>query len=87
VARGWRPNFTTCKDMEANVAEAVKLMTKEDYVVVQCFDNITYITRSEEGGDLLIRKFTTGDYHIEDDLVLASKEQIFMYFKNCVAFF
>jgi hypothetical protein len=46
VARGWIPNLTTCEDMEANVAKAVKLMTEEDYVVIHCFDNIAYMARS-----------------------------------------
>ncbi len=53
-----------------------------------CFDNIAFMARSEEGGDLPIRKFTpTGDYYIEGDLVLASKERLYMYFKNCTAIF
>jgi hypothetical protein len=45
------------------------------------------MARSEEGGDLPIRKYTTGEYHIEGDLVLASKERLFMYFKNCINIF
>ncbi len=31
--------------------------------------------------------FTTGEYHIEGDLVLASKERLYMYFKNCMDIF
>jgi hypothetical protein len=45
------------------------------------------MARSEEGGDLPIRKFTSGDYHIEGELVLASKERLYMYFKNCLNIF
>jgi hypothetical protein len=87
AARGWRPNMTACEDMAANVAEAVKQLSDEDCVVIHCFDNIAFMARSEEGGDLPIRKFTSGDYHIEGDLVLASKERLYMYFKNCTAIF
>ena len=65
AARGWRPNVTACEDMAANVAEAVKQMSEDDCVVIHCFDNIAFMARSEEGGDLPIRKFTTGEYHIQ----------------------
>jgi hypothetical protein len=87
AARGWRPNLTACEDMAAKVEEAVAGMTSDDFCLVHCFDNIAYMARSEEGGDLPIRKFTTGDYHIEGDLVLASKERLYMYFKNCLNIF
>ncbi len=56
-------------------------------MVIHCFDNIAFMARSEEGGDLPIRKFTTGEYHIEGDLVLENKQRLFMYFKNCTAIF
>ncbi len=87
AARGWRPNLTACEDMEAKVAEAVQQMSSGDLCLVHCFDNIAYMARSEKGGDLPIRKFTSGDYHIEGDLVLASKERLYMYFKNCINVF
>ncbi len=45
------------------------------------------MARSEEGGDLPICRYPTGDFHIEGELVLASKERLFMYFKNCLPFF
>ncbi len=53
AARGWRPNMTACEDMAANVAEAVKLLTEDDCVVIHCFDNIAFMARSEEGGTFL----------------------------------
>jgi hypothetical protein len=86
AARGWRPNLTACEDMAANVAESVKLLSEEDYVAIHRFDNIAHRAHSEEGGYLPIRKFMTGDYHIEGDLVLASKERLFMHFKNCAEY-
>jgi hypothetical protein len=87
AARGWRPNLTACEDMAARVEEAVAEMTSDDFCLVHCFDNIAYMARSEEGEDLPIRKFTSGDYHIEGELVLASKERLYMYFKNCLNIF
>jgi len=87
AVRGWRPNLTACEDMAAKVEEAVQRMSSGDLCLVHCFDNIAYMARSEEGGDLPIRKFFKGDYHIEGDLVLASKERLYMYFKNCVNIF
>jgi hypothetical protein len=56
AARGWRPNVTACEDMAANVAEAVKQLSEDDCVVIHCFDNIAFMARSEEGGDLPIRR-------------------------------
>ncbi len=53
--------------MAARVEEAVAEMTSDDFCLVHCFDNIAYMARSEEGGDLPIRKFTSGDYHIEGE--------------------
>ncbi len=87
AARGWWPNLTACEDMAARVEEAVAEMTSDNFCLVHCFDNIAYMARSEEGGDLPIRKFTSGDYHIEGELVLASKERLYMYFKNCLNIF
>ncbi len=73
--------------MTEKVSEAVAALTEDDIVVIHCFDNIAYMARSEEGGDLPIRRYPTGDFHIEGELVLASKERLFMYFKNCLPFF
>jgi len=41
---------------------------------------------SEEGGELPIRKYVTGEYHVEGDIVLASKERLYLFFKNCLPF-
>jgi hypothetical protein len=84
---GWRPNKTAIEDMTEKVTEAVAALTEDDIVVIHCFDNVAYMARSEEGGDLPIRRYPTGDFHIEGELVLASKERLFMYFKNCMPFF
>jgi hypothetical protein len=84
---GWRPNKTAIDDMTEKVSEAVTALSEDDIVVIHCFDNIAYMARSEEGGELPIRRYPTGDFHIEGELVLASKERLFMYFKNCLPFF
>jgi hypothetical protein len=52
-------------------------MAEDDIVVVHCLDNIAYMARSEEGGDLSIRR----------SLVLVSKERLFMFFQNCLPLF
>ncbi len=78
----WRPNMTAIQDMTEKVAEAVKDMSEGDIVLIHCFDNVAYMARSEEGGDLPIRRYPDGSYHIEGDLVVASKERLFMFFKN-----
>jgi hypothetical protein len=84
---GWRPNMTAIQDMTDKVTEAVKDMTDGDIVLIHCFDNVAYMARSEEGGDLPIRRYPDGSYHIEGDLVLSSKERLFMFFKNCIPIF
>ncbi len=53
---GWRPNKTACEDMAEKVAEAVTQLSPDDIVVIHCFDNISFMARSEEGGDLPIRR-------------------------------
>jgi hypothetical protein len=85
--RGWRPNMTAIQDMTEKVAEAVKDLSEGDIVIIHCFDNVAYMARSEEGGDLPIRRYPDGSYHIEGDLVVASKERLFMFFKNCIPIF
>ncbi len=40
------------------------------------------MTRSEEGGDLPIRQLVNGEFHVEGDLLLTSKERLYMFFKN-----
>jgi hypothetical protein len=84
AVRGCRPNVTAVQDMVAAVEEALQSLTEDDIVIVHCLDNIAYMARSEEGGDLPIRRFVDGSYHIEGDLVFVSKERLFMFFKNCL---
>ncbi len=84
AASGWRPNKTAVEEMCEKVEEALKMISPTDVVVVHLFDNVFYMARSEEGGDLPIRRYVTGQFHVEGDLVLASKERLFMFFKNAL---
>ncbi len=84
---GWRPNKSAIEDMEAKVADAVQQLGKDDIVLIHCFDNVAFMARSDEGGDLPIRKFISGDYNIEGDLVVAGKDRLYIYFRNCLPIF
>jgi hypothetical protein len=61
--------------MADSVKEAVTLLSPTDIVVIHCFDNVAFMARSEEGRDPPIRKYCDGEYHIEEELVTASKER------------
>jgi hypothetical protein len=79
---GWRPNKTAVEEMAARVEEALLELSPNNVIVLHLFDNIAYMARSEEGGDLPIRQFINGEYHVEGDLVLAGKDRLYMFFKN-----
>jgi hypothetical protein len=79
---GWRPNKTAVEETMARVEEALLELSPNDVIVLHLFDNIAYMARSEEGGDLPIRQFINGEYHVEGDLVLAGKDRLYMFFKN-----
>jgi hypothetical protein len=83
-ASGWRPNKTAVEEMCEKAEEALTMITTNDVVVVHLFDNVSYMARSEEGGDLPIRRYVTGQFHVEGDLVVASKERLYMFFKNAL---
>jgi len=81
---GWRPNKTAVEEMAARVEEALLELTPNDVIVLHLFDNVAYMARSEEGGDLPIRQFINGEYHVEGDLVIAGKDRLYMFFKNAL---
>ncbi len=64
------------------VEEALRQLTPNDVIVLHLYNNIAYMARSELGGDLPIRQYINGEFHVEGDLVIASKDRLFMYFKN-----
>jgi hypothetical protein len=81
---GWRPNKTAVEEMATKVREALSLLTPNDVVILHLFDNVAYMARSEEGGDLPIRQYGNGEFHVEGDLVLAGKDRLYMYFRNAL---
>jgi hypothetical protein len=82
---GWRANKTACEEMAEKVQEALRELCEDDIIVVHCTDNTAFMARTEEGGDLPIRNIA-GEFHVEGDLVVASKERLYMFFKNCLPF-
>jgi hypothetical protein len=79
---GWRATKGAVDEMVEKVKEALVNLSPHDVVVVQLLDNISYLARSDEGGDLPIRRYVDGVFHIEGDLVLAGKDRQFMTFQN-----
>jgi hypothetical protein len=69
--------------MAEKVQEALRGLCEDDVIVVHCTDNTAFMARTEEGGDLPIRNIA-GEYHVEGDLVVASKERLYVFFKNCL---
>jgi hypothetical protein len=82
AASGWRPNKMAVEEMAVKVEEALRELTRNDVIVVHMYDNIAYMARSEEGGDLPFRQYVNGEFHVEGDLVIAGKDRLFMYFKH-----
>ncbi len=70
--------------MTVKVEEALKLLTPNDVIILHLFDNVAYMSRSEEGGDLPIRQYGNGEFHVEGDLVLAGKDRLNMFFRNAL---
>jgi len=78
---GWKRNKTGVDSMTEAVRMAVKEMKDDDITVVHCCDNTAFMARSEEGGDVPIRK-TNNKWHVEGELVVAGKDRLFLFFKN-----
>jgi hypothetical protein len=83
---GWRANKTASEEMAAKVQEALSGLCEDDIIVVHCCDNTAFMARTEDGGDLPIRRLITGEFHVEGDIVVASKDRLYMFFKNCLPF-
>jgi hypothetical protein len=79
---GWRANKTASEEMAEKVQEALRGLCEDDIIVVHCCDNTAFMARTEDGGDLPIRRLITGEFHVEGDLVVASKERLYMFFKT-----
>jgi hypothetical protein len=80
---GWRATKGSVAEMGVEkVKEALGNISPHDVVVVQLLDNTSYLARSDEGGDLPIRRYVDGAFHIEGDLILAGKDRQYMTFQN-----
>jgi hypothetical protein len=51
---------------------SLKTLREDDIVILHCLDNVSYFSRTEDGGDVPIRRCDDGNFHVEGDLVLAS---------------
>ena len=78
---GWRANKDPVQQILPKVQEALKQLKESDVVIIQCLDNTAYYSRTEEGGDIPIRKYDN-KFHVEGDLVLATKERQRIMFNN-----
>jgi hypothetical protein len=77
---GWRATHGAATEMAEKVEEALQDIRPNDMVVVQALDNSLYMARTVEGGDLPIRRYPDGEFHVEGDLVLAGKDRQYMVF-------
>jgi hypothetical protein len=66
--------------MVAKLVESLKLLTANNMIILHLFDNISYMAGSEERGDLPIRQYGNREFNVEGDLILASKDRLFMAF-------
>jgi len=79
---GWRALKGTVRGMAEKVRESLVDMKPNDVIIVQCLDNSSYMSRTEEGGDLPIRQYGNGKYHVDRELVYAGKEKQLHIFKT-----
>ena len=77
---GWRPNRGSVDEMVERVKTCLADMRPNDVVFIQCLDNSVYMARTEEDGDLPIRKYPDGDYHVEGYLILVAKDRQYLVF-------
>ncbi len=86
AVRGWHPNKTAVEEKATKVEESLKMLTANDMIILHLIDNISYMARSEEE-DLSFGQCSNGEFHVEGDLILASKDWLFMFFRNVLPCF
>ncbi len=72
---GWRPTKAAVQEILPKIKNAKTLLSEDDIVILHCLDNASYFSRTEDGGDVPIRRCDDGDFHVESELVLASKDR------------
>jgi hypothetical protein len=72
---GWRPTKAAVQEILPKIANAKTLLSEDDIVILHCLDKSSYFSRTEDGGDIPIRRCDDGDFHVEGELVLAPKDR------------
>jgi hypothetical protein len=72
---GWRPTKAAVQEILPKIENAKTLLSEDDIVILHCLDNVSYFSRTEDGGDVPIRRCDDGNFHVEGELVLASKDR------------
>jgi hypothetical protein len=44
-------------------------------LIIECLDNTAYYARTEEGGDIPVRRWINKEFHVEGELTLATQER------------
>jgi hypothetical protein len=57
------------------IANTKTLLSEDDIVILHCLDNASYFSRTEDGDNIPIRRCDDGDFHVEGELVLVSKDR------------
>jgi len=70
------------EEMGRKLSESLEDMTSGDVVILQLLDNTCYMSRTEEGGDLPIRQFNNGEYHVDGEVILAGKDRQYLIFNT-----
>ena len=72
-AAGWRPTSVGVQTLSRLVREQVEA-EKPDFVVFQLLDNVLYLAQAEDGTTTQPTRGDDGRFHIEGELILASKD-------------
>jgi len=74
---GWRANKHPVTEIVSKVEETLAQLGEDDIVILECLDNTAYYrySRTEEGGDIPVRRYVNGEFHVEGDLALATRER------------
>jgi hypothetical protein len=78
----WRINDQSVEQMRIMLKEAI-LKHNPDTIVFQLLDNSIYFAKMSDGGTIPSRKGLDGKYHVDGELVLASRETQQQLLKTC----
>jgi hypothetical protein len=72
---GWRANKHPVLEIIPKVKEALATLSEKDVIIIECLDNTAYYARTEEGGDIPVRRWINKEFHVEGELTLATQER------------